>query len=141
MNHMTLHVGVIGLSRLVTTLVLVVLVVSLVILKHYPTLMIWHMIWRVKMTKIPYEHGEMNIDIVKFLVNRNLNDIRYLCKNIIAISPKKLDIKNEICYTIRAMRDGDIERPRFYKSKDYEQFEKKMTRMIECLDKYVKEEE
>ena len=38
----------------------------------------------------------MNIDIVKFLVNRNLNDIRYLCKNIIAISPNGLDIKNEI---------------------------------------------
>lgn len=74
------------------------------------------------MINIPYEHGEMNIDIVKFLVNRNLNDIRYLCKNIITISPKRLDIKNEICYTIRAMRDGDI------------------TRMIECLDKYIKEE-
>ena len=75
------------------------------------------------MINIPYEHGEMNIDIVKFLVNRNLNDIRYLCKNIIAISPKRLDIKNEICYTIEAMRDGDI------------------TRMIEYLDKYIKEEE
>ena len=92
-----------------------------------------------KMINIPYEHGEMNIDIIKFLVNKDLNDIRYLCKNIIAISPKRLDIKNEICYTIRAMRDGDIERPRFYKPKDYEQFEKKMTRMIECLDKYIKE--
>ena len=92
-----------------------------------------------KMINIPYEHGEMNIDIIKFLVNRNLNDIRYLCKNIIAISPKRLDIKNEICYTIRAIRDGDIERPRFYKSKDYEQFEKKITRMIEYLDKYIKE--
>lgn len=62
-----------------------------------------------------------------------------ICKNIIAISPKRLDIKNEICYTIRAMRDGDIKRPIFYKPKDYEQFEKKMTRMIECLDKYIKE--
>ena len=92
------------------------------------------------MINIPYEHGEMNIDIIKFLVNRNLNDIRYLCKNIIAISPKRLDIKNKICYTIRAMRDGDIKRPRFYKPKDYEQFEKKMTRMIEYLDKYIKEE-
>ena len=66
---------------------------------------------------------------------------RQICKNIIAISPKRLDIKNEICYTIRAMRDGDIERPIFYKPKDYEQFEKKITRMIECLDKYIKEEE
>ena len=64
---------------------------------------------------------------------------RQICKNIIATSPKRLDIKNEICYTIGAIRDGDIERPRFYKSKDYEQFEKKMTRMIECLDKYIKE--
>ena len=42
-----------------------------------------------------------------------------LCKNIIAISPKRLDIKNEICYTIRAMRDGDIERPIFYKPNLY----------------------
>ena len=91
------------------------------------------------MISIPSEHGEMNIDIVTSLVNRNLNNISSLCKNIIAISPKRLDIKNEICYTIRARRDGDIERPRFYKPKDYEQFEKKMTRMIECLDKYIKE--
>lgn len=91
------------------------------------------------MINIPYKHGEMNIDIVKFLVNRNLNDIRYLCKNIIAISPNRLDIKNEICYTIEAMRSGDIERPKFYKPKDIERFEKKMSRMIEYLDKYIKE--
>ena len=91
------------------------------------------------MINIPYKHGEMNIDIVKFLVNRNLNDIKYLCKNIIAISPKRLDIKNEICYTIEAMRSGDIERPKFYNPKDNEQFEKKMSRIIEYLDKYVKE--
>lgn len=88
---------------------------------------------------IPYKHGEMNIDIVKFLMNRNLNDIRYLCKNIIAISPKRLDTKNEICYTIKAIRNGDIEKPKFYKPKDNEQFEKKMSKMIEYLDKYIKE--
>ena len=69
-----------------------------------------------------------------------INEYRYLCENIIAISPKRLDIKNEICYTIEAIRDGDIERPIFYKPKDYEQFEEKMTGMIECLDKYIKEE-
>lgn len=91
------------------------------------------------MINIPYKHGKMNIDIVKFLVNRNLNDIRYLCKNIIAISPYRLDIKNEICYTIKAIRSGDIEKPKFYKSKDNEQFEKKMSRIIEYLDKYIKE--
>ena len=91
------------------------------------------------MINIPYKHGEMNIDIVKFLMNRNLNDIRYLCKNIIAISPKKLDIKHEICYTINAIRSGDIERPKFHKPKDNEQFEKKMSRIIEYLDKYIKE--
>lgn len=81
----------------------------------------------------------MNIDIIKFLVNRNLNDIRYLCKNIIAISPKRLDIKNEICYTIEAIRKGDIKNPKFYKSKDNEQFENKMSKMIEYLDKYIKD--
>lgn len=91
------------------------------------------------MINIQYKHGEMNIDIVKFLMNRNLNDIRYLCKNIIAISPKRLDIKNEICYTIKAIRSGDIEKPKFYKPKDNEQFEKKMSKMIEYLDKYIKE--
>ena len=91
------------------------------------------------MINIPYKHGEMNIDIVRFLVNRNLNDIRYLCKNIIAISPNRLDIKNEICYTIEVMRNGDIERPKFYNPKDNEQFEKKMSKMIEYLDKYIKE--
>ena len=91
------------------------------------------------MINISYKHGEMNIDIVKFLMNRNLNDIRYLCKNIIAISPKRLDIKNEICYTIEAMRSGDMTRPKFYNPKDNEQFEKKMSRIIEYLDKYVKE--
>lgn len=88
---------------------------------------------------IPYKHGEMNIDIVAYLTNRNINDIRTLCKNIIAISPKRLDIKSEICYTIEAIRNGDIERPRFYKSKDNEQFEKRMDKMIEYLDKYIKE--
>ena len=91
------------------------------------------------MINIPYKHGEMNIDIVKFLVNRNLNDIKYLCKNIIAISPKRLDIKNEICYTIEAIRANDIEKPKFYNPKDNERFEKKMSRVIEYLDKYVKE--
>lgn len=91
------------------------------------------------MLNIPYEHGEMNIDIIKFLVNRNLNDIRFLCKNIIAISPNRLDIKREICYIIEAIRNGDIERPKFDKPKDNEQFEKRMSRMIEYLDKYIKE--
>lgn len=91
------------------------------------------------MINIPYKHGEMNIDIMKFLVNRNLNDIRYLCKNIIAISSKKLDIKNEICYTIEAIRNGNVERPKFYKPKGNEQFETKMDRIIEYLNKYIKE--
>lgn len=91
------------------------------------------------MIKIPYKHGEMNIDIMKFLANRNLNDIRYLCKNIIAISPKRLDIKNEICYTIEAIRNGDIEKPKFYKPKNNKQFENKMSKMIGYLDKYIKE--
>ena len=97
------------------------------------------LMWRMRMINIPYKHGKMNIDIVRFLMNRNLNDIRYLCKNIIAISPKKLDIKNEICYTIEAIRNGDMERPKFYNPKDNEQFEKRMDRMIEYLNKYVKE--
>ena len=91
------------------------------------------------MINISYNHGEMNIDILKFLVNKNLNDIRYLCKNIIAISPNRLDIKDKVCYTIEAIRNGDTEKPKFYKPKDNEQFEKKMNRMIEYLDKYVKE--
>ena len=91
------------------------------------------------MINIPYKHGEMNIDIIKFLVNRNLNDIRCLCKNIIAISPKKLDIKNEICYTIEAIRNGDIEKPKFYNPKDNERFETKMDRIVEYLNKYIKE--
>ena len=91
------------------------------------------------MINIPYNRGEMNIDIVRFLVNRNLNDIRYLCKNIIAISHKRLDIKSEICYIIEAIRNGDIERPKFDKPKDNEHFEKRMDRMIEYLNKYVKE--
>ena len=29
-------------------------------------------IWRVKMINIPYEHGEMNIDIVKFSCEQEL---------------------------------------------------------------------
>ena len=91
------------------------------------------------MINIPYKHGEMNIDIVKFLINRNLNDIRYLCKNIIAISPKRLDIKNEICYTIEAIRNGNIEKPKFYNPKDNERFETKMDRIVEYLNKYIKE--
>ena len=38
-----------------------------------------------------------------------------------------------------AIRNGDIEKPKFYKPKDNEQFEKKMSRTIEYLDKYIKE--
>ena len=91
------------------------------------------------MINMQYDHGEMSIDIVKFLVNRNLNDIRYLCKNIIAISHKRLDIKSEICYIIEAIRNGDIERPKFYNPKDNGQFEKRMDKMVEFLDKYIKE--
>ncbi len=91
------------------------------------------------MINIPYKHGEMNIDIVRFLVNRNLNDIKYLCKNIIAISPNRLDIKSEICYTIEAMRSDSMARPKFYKPKDNEQFENKMDRIVEYLNKYIKE--
>ena len=91
------------------------------------------------MINIPYNRGEMNIDIVNFLANRNLNDIRYLCKNIIAISPDRLDIKNEICYTIEAIRSGDTEKPKFYKPKDNKQFEKKMSKIVEYLNKYIKE--
>lgn len=91
------------------------------------------------MINIPYKHGEMNIDIVKFLVNRNLNDIRYLCKNIIAISPNRLDIKNKICYTIEAMRSGDMARPKFYNLKDNKRFETKMDKIVEYLNKYIKE--
>ena len=91
------------------------------------------------MINIPYKHGEMNIDIIKFLVNRNLNDVKYLCKNIIAISPKRLDIKNDICYTIEAIRNGDIEKPKFYNPKDNERFETKMDRIVEYLNKYIKE--
>lgn len=91
------------------------------------------------MINIPYKHGEMNIDIMQFLLHRNLNDIRYLCKNIIAISPKKLDIKHEICYTIEAIRNGNIEKPKFYNPKDNERFETKMDRIVEYLNKYIKE--
>ena len=91
------------------------------------------------MINIPYKHGEMNIDIVKFLVNRNLNDIRYLCKNIIAISPNRLDIKSEICYIIEAIKNGDIEQPKFYNPKDNERFEIKTDRIVEYLNKYIKE--
>ena len=91
------------------------------------------------MINIPYKHGEMNIDVVRFLVNRNLNDVKYLCKNIIAISPKRLDIKNDICYTIEAIRNGDIEKPKFYNPKDNERFETKMDRIVEYLNKYINE--
>lgn len=90
------------------------------------------------MINIQYKHGEMNIDIVMFLINRNINDIRDLCK-IISISPQRLDIKNEVCYTINTLRRGNIDRPCFMKKKDDEYFEKKLNKMIEFLDKYIKE--
>ena len=40
---------------------------------------------------------------------------------------------------IEAIRNGDIEKPKFYKSKNNEHFEKRMNKMIEYLDKYIKE--
>lgn len=40
--------------------------------------------------------GEMNIDIVKFVENRNIKDIKFLCKKVVAISWNRAEITKEI---------------------------------------------
>ena len=61
-----------------------------------------------KQINIKYPNGEMNVDLLSFVINHNINDIRLLVRKVIAISPHKHEIKQEVLDTIKKIRDADV---------------------------------
>lgn len=107
-----------------------------------------------KQINIKYPNGEMNVDLLSFVINHNINDIRLLVRKVIAISPHKHEIKQEILNIIKKIRDTDV----FYNyigtyestypfywqralnpTKDWQMYNKRLDKLTEFLDKYIKE--
>jgi len=82
-----------------------------------------------KIIRIEYPNGEMNIDLLPFIAKHNINDIRFLAKKVIAISPYRHKIKQEILETINEIRD----------SENWQMYNKRLDRLTEFLDRYVKD--
>ena len=61
-----------------------------------------------KQINIRYPNGEMNVDLLSFVMNHNINDIRLLVRKVIAISPHKYEIKQEVLDIIKEIRDADV---------------------------------
>ena len=107
-----------------------------------------------KIIKIEYPNGEMNIDLLPFVAVHNINDIRFLVKKVIAISPRKYEIKQEILEAIEEIRDSDMfynyvdtyedTHPYYWQreqapTKDWHVYTKRLDRLTELLDKYIKD--
>jgi hypothetical protein len=107
-----------------------------------------------KIIKIEYPNGEMNIDLLPFVAMHNINDIRFLVKKVIAISPRKYEIKQEILEAIEEIRDSDMffnyidiwenTHPYYWEREciptgDWRVYTKRLNRLTEFLDKYVKD--
>lgn len=107
-----------------------------------------------KIIKIEYPNGEMNIDLLPFIAKHNINDIRLLAKKVIAISPYRHKIKQEILETINEIRDSDMfynyvdtyenTHPYYWQhdfmpTKDWQMYNKRLDRLTEFLDRYVKD--
>lgn len=107
-----------------------------------------------KQINIKYPNGEMNVDLLSFVINHNINDIRLLVRKVITISPHKHKIKQEILDTIKEIRDANV----FYDyintyesthpfswqraltpTKDWQMYNKRLDKLAEFLDKYIKE--
>ena len=101
-----------------------------------------------KQINIKYSNGEMNVDLLSFVINHNINDIRLLVRKVIAISPHKHEIKKEVLDTIKEIRDADV----FYESthpfylqrvlnpaKDWQMYNKRLDKLAEFLNKYIEE--
>lgn len=107
-----------------------------------------------KQINIKYPNGEMNVDLLSFVINHNINDIRLLVRKVIAISPHKYEIKQEILDIIKEIRDADVfynyidiyesTHPFYWQralnpTKDWQMYNKRLDKLAEFLDKYIKE--
>lgn len=107
-----------------------------------------------KQINIKYPNGEMNVDLLSFVINHNINDIRFLVRKVIAISPHKYEIKQEILNIIKKIRDADVfynyidtyesTHPFYWQrtstpTKDWQMYNKRLDKLTEFLNKYIKE--
>lgn len=107
-----------------------------------------------KQINIKYPNGEMNVDLLSFVINHNINDIRLLVRKVIAISSHKHEIKREILDVIKKIRNADVfydyidtyesTHPFYWQralnpTKDWQMYNKRLDRLTEFLDKYIKE--
>jgi hypothetical protein len=107
-----------------------------------------------KTIRITYPNGEMNIDLLPFIAKHNINDIRFLAQKVIAISPHKHETKREILDAINEIRDSDMfynyvdtyenTHPYYWQrdfmpTKDWQMYNKRLDRLTEFLDRYVKD--
>lgn len=107
-----------------------------------------------KIIKIEYPNGEMNVDLLPFVAMHNINDIRFLVRKAIVISPCKHKIKQEILDAINEIRDSDMfynyvdtyedTHPYYWQrehvpTKDWRVYTKRLDKLTEFLDKYIKD--
>lgn len=107
-----------------------------------------------KQINIKYPNGEMNLDLLSFVINHNINDIRFLVRKVIAISPYKHEIKQGVLDIVKEIRDADIfynyiniyesTHPYYWQhtlnpTKDWQMYNKRLDRLAEFLNKYIKE--
>ena len=107
-----------------------------------------------KQINIKYPNGEMNVDLLSFVINHNINDIRFLVRKVIAISPHKHEIKQEVLDIIKEIRDADVfydyidtyesTHPFYWQraltpTKDWQVYNKRLDKLVEFLDRYIKE--
>lgn len=107
-----------------------------------------------KQINIKYPNGEMNVDLLSFVINHNINDIRLLVRKVIAISPHKHEIKQGILDIIKEIRDANVfydyintyesTHPFYWQralnpTKDWQMYNKRLDRLTEFLNKYTKE--
>lgn len=98
-----------------------------------------------KQINIKYPNGEMNVDLLSFVINHNINDIRFLVRKVIAISPHKHEIKQGVLDIVKEIRDADESTHPFYwqrvlnPTKDWQMYNKRLDRLTEFLNKYIKE--
>lgn len=107
-----------------------------------------------KQINIKYPNGEMNVDLLSFVINHNINDIRLLVRKVIAISSHKYEIKQEVLDIIKEIRNADVfqnyidtyesTHPFYWQralnpTKDWQMYNKRLDKLVEFLDKYIKE--
>lgn len=107
-----------------------------------------------KIIRIEYPNGEMNINLLSFVIHHNINDIRLLVRKVVAISPHKHEIKQEILDIIKEIRDAYVfdnyidiyesTHPFYWQrtlepTKDWQMYNKRLDRLTEFLDRYVKD--